>query len=288
MTHTSTEQPEALRLAEHLENFRSFPDDLASARELRRQHALIAELESKLAAAPQAVQAAVPEAIEQMAVDRYKVVPSHKSMFHRWAVVAGNGTQQLYIGREGECQNMARKFMGAFLDGSFVAMQNAATAHPAEEAYMPFGDMGLAIQCALAAAPQPPEAEDLGKKLQDAQRRSDFFKRRCDLLQIVQRCMRDPERTLVCDVLANGHLLHDVDSEAGKARYLAPEAAPVELPEPAAFALEWTFNGEERGMRLYDDERHCRFDAESDGGVCHPLYTEQQVRELLSAQHGIK
>lgn len=83
-------------------------------------------------AAPQAVQAAVPEAIEQMAVDRYKVVPSHESMFHRWAVVAGNGTQQLYIGREGECQNMARKFMGAFLDGAFVAMQNAAPAHPAE------------------------------------------------------------------------------------------------------------------------------------------------------------
>ncbi|MDH1766551.1 Lar family restriction alleviation protein [Comamonas aquatica] len=85
-----------------------------------------------LYAAPQAVQAAVPEAIEQMAVDRYKVVPSHESMFHRWAVVAGNGTQQLYIGREGECQNMARKFMGAFLDGAFVAMQNAAPAHPAE------------------------------------------------------------------------------------------------------------------------------------------------------------
>ena len=31
----------------------------------------------------------------------------------------------------------------------------------AEEAYMPFGDMGLAIQCALAAAP--------GKPLTDAQ-----------------------------------------------------------------------------------------------------------------------
>lgn len=28
------------------------------------------------------------------------------------------------------------------------------------EAYMPFGDMGLAIQCALAAAPQPPEAAE--------------------------------------------------------------------------------------------------------------------------------
>ena len=78
------------------------------------------------AAAPQVVQAAVPEAIEQMAVDRYKVVPSHESMFHRWAVVAGNGTQQLYIGREVECQNMARKFAGAFLDGAFVAMQRTA------------------------------------------------------------------------------------------------------------------------------------------------------------------
>ncbi|MFN4037342.1 hypothetical protein [Comamonas aquatica] len=90
------------------------------------------EYGTKLYPAPQAVQAAVPEAIEQMAVDRYKVVPSHESMFHRWAVVAGSGTQQLYIGREGECQNMARKFMGAFLDGAFVAMQNAAPAHPAE------------------------------------------------------------------------------------------------------------------------------------------------------------
>lgn len=83
-------------------------------------------------AARSAPAAPVPQSIEQMAVDRYKVVPSHESMFHRWAVVAGNGTQQLYIGREGECQNMARKFMGAFLDGAFVAMQNAAPAHPAE------------------------------------------------------------------------------------------------------------------------------------------------------------
>lgn len=86
----------------------------------------------KQVAAPQAVQAEVPKAIEQMAVDRYKVVPSHESMFHRWAVVAGNGTQQLYIGREVECQNMALKFAGAFLDGAFVAMQNTAPAHPVE------------------------------------------------------------------------------------------------------------------------------------------------------------
>ena len=46
MTHTSTELPEALRLAEHLEKFRSFPDDLAAAAELRRLHSRVQELEA--------------------------------------------------------------------------------------------------------------------------------------------------------------------------------------------------------------------------------------------------
>lgn len=62
-----------------------------------------------------------PVNLDQIAVERYKVVPAHESMFHRWAVVAGNGTQQLYVGREVECQNMARKFAGAFLDGAYLA-----------------------------------------------------------------------------------------------------------------------------------------------------------------------
>lgn len=34
----TTQQPTALRLAEHLEKFRSFPDDQAAAAELRRLH----------------------------------------------------------------------------------------------------------------------------------------------------------------------------------------------------------------------------------------------------------
>lgn len=70
----------------------------------------------------------MPHNIEQMAVDRYKVVPSHSSMFYPCAVVAGDGKQQLYIGREVECQNMARKFAGAFLDGAFVALAAAPAA----------------------------------------------------------------------------------------------------------------------------------------------------------------
>ena len=53
--------------------------------------------------------------------------------------------------------------------------------------------------------------------------------------------------------------------------------------EPVAWMLEWTFNGEERGCRLYDDERRCIFDAGSDGGVCRPLYTHPQVIDKSAA-----
>lgn len=50
-----------------------------------------------------------------------------------------------------------------------------------------------------------------------------------------------------------------------------PMAEQPAQQEPVAWVLEWTFNGEERGRRLYDDETHCVFDAENDGGVCRPL-----------------
>ena len=63
------------------------------------------------------------ESIEAIAVDRYKVVPSHESMFYRFAVVSGDGRQQLYLGRKVECTTMARRFSGAFLDGAFAYQQ---------------------------------------------------------------------------------------------------------------------------------------------------------------------
>ena len=78
------------------------------------------------------------EQMDAMALDRYKVVPSNASMLWSHAVVAGDGTQQLYVGREVECQNMARKFAGAFLDGAFafhsMAAAPTAQAAPALEA----------------------------------------------------------------------------------------------------------------------------------------------------------
>lgn len=60
------------------------------------------------------------EQMDALALARYKVVPSDQSMYWRHAVVAGDGQQHLYNGREVDCQNMARKFAGAFLDGAFV------------------------------------------------------------------------------------------------------------------------------------------------------------------------
>lgn len=80
-------------------------------------------------AAPAAV--AVPsefphEQMDAMALARYKVVPSTSSMIWSHAVVAVDGAQQLYVGREVECQNMVRKFAGAFLDGAFAFHSIAA------------------------------------------------------------------------------------------------------------------------------------------------------------------
>jgi hypothetical protein len=52
-------------------------------------------------------------------------------------------------------------------------------------------------------------AETAERLLAEARARIRWHERRADLLQKVQRTMREPERTLVCDILANGSLLPD-------------------------------------------------------------------------------
>lgn len=50
-------------------------------------------------------------------------------------------------------------------------------------------------------------AEQLAKEvreLAEAKRRADWFENRCNTLQLAQTNMRDPERKMVCDILANG------------------------------------------------------------------------------------
>jgi len=114
--------------------------------DLQRAAALAALKQELMTAAPalEAPPAVAPqgeyphEQMDAMALARYKVVPSHASMLWSHAVVAGDGAQQLYVGREVECQNMARKFAGAFLDGAFafhsMAAAPTAQAAPALEA----------------------------------------------------------------------------------------------------------------------------------------------------------
>ena len=48
------------------------------------------------------------------------------------------------------------------------------------------------------------------KKLHSSER---FYRQRCELLEREQKHMRDPERVLVCDVLANGALLPDPEGK---------------------------------------------------------------------------
>jgi hypothetical protein len=52
----------------------------------------------------------------------------------------------------------------------------------------------------------------------------DFYKRRVEALQQWQSNMRDPERTVVCDILANGHTLEPAGN-----RY-TPPAQPAPAP----------------------------------------------------------
>lgn len=95
------------------------PHIKAIAAELQRLRAALAAASALPAQQPNTAYAALDVDIDAIALARYKVTPSHESMFHRFAVVAGDGEQQLYLGRETECRNVARKFAGAFLDGAF-------------------------------------------------------------------------------------------------------------------------------------------------------------------------
>jgi hypothetical protein len=65
------------------------------------------------------------------------------------------------------------------------------------------------------AEPEPVACEKEVKRLRSS---LDFYKRRADALQKAQQQMRDPERTMVCDILANGCLLVPAGG-----RYTAPQ-----------------------------------------------------------------
>ena len=55
--------------------------------------------------------------------------------------------------------------------------------------------------------------EKLEKENEDLKFEKDFYKSRCELLGKVQKYMRDPERQIVCDILANNNLLPDPEGK---------------------------------------------------------------------------
>ena len=55
--------------------------------------------------------------------------------------------------------------------------------------------------------------EYLQKQVAKLEASRDFYKSRCELLQQVQNYMRDPERIIVCDILANNTLLPDPEGK---------------------------------------------------------------------------
>lgn len=72
------------------------------------------------------------------------------------------------------------------------------------------------------------EQLSLEEQLAQARQSAEFYKRRCELLQAWQSTMRDPERTLVCDVLANGQLLYGPDGQPCSQRYARPDQDGVQ------------------------------------------------------------
>ena len=82
-----------------------------------------------------------------------------------------------------------------------------------------------------AGKPMQPEQEpSLQEQFDDALQSAAFYRRRVEALQNWQSKMRDPERTIVCDIIANGCTL---DSSHAGDRYAAPPKAQPEQ-EPVA------------------------------------------------------
>ncbi len=120
-----------------------------------------------------------------------------------------------------------------FIDDASHALKEALdllrelAAGPVQEATPDDMKVYDAIAANYAAPQQQAEpVQDIQKALKDAQHTADFYRRRCEALQQWQSRMRDPERTVVCDILANGFTL---DPPIPHNRYALP-AEPVQEP----------------------------------------------------------
>lgn len=61
------------------------------------------------------------EVMDVIATSRYQVVASGSGPLSRYSVRAGDGEQELYRGGKSDCEHVARKLVGSFLDGGLTA-----------------------------------------------------------------------------------------------------------------------------------------------------------------------
>ena len=99
-------------------------------------------------------------------------------------------------------------------------------------AFAPTGIMFETAALLRELAEEP--VDDMQKALKDAQHTADFYRRRVQALEQWQSRMRDPERTVVCDILANGFTLDPPVPHDRYALAAEPVQEPVaaELPAP--------------------------------------------------------
>ena len=76
-----------------------------------------------------------------------------------------------------------------------------------------------------ACRPYLKEGETVVDAMARLERSESFYRRRCEALQAWQSSMRDPERVIVCDILANGFTL-DQPFAGDRYAWLVP-AAPT-------------------------------------------------------------
>ncbi|TDS82577.1 hypothetical protein [Comamonas sp. JUb58] len=128
------------------------------------------------------------------------------------------------------------------------------------------------------------ETEAQAARIAELEAEKDFYKRRCDALQAAQSTMRDPERTVVCDILANGHLLQDGTGKLDATRYAqlsARQAAPDGRRLVPVDPVAWTLQSE-LDAKQTTTNGHLWF-SNPVNACWTALYTEQQVLAMLSA-----
>ena len=240
------------------------------------------------------------EQMDAMALDRYKVVPSNASMLWSHAVVAGDGTQQLYVGREVECQNMVRKFAGAFLDGAF-AFHSTAAAPTAQAAPALEAPAAPAVPAGFALVPIEPTQQmlDAGRwsgagsvSIQEEWARKEMWSRMLatitpppaaytdDLVALVENLAQALSAAAPDNDLA-GHALNYLKRNGLQESPLrAAEAAPQAPAAPSG-----RYKLADDGAHQYLDGIEARYSIEREDGttVAWVLGNEADAKELMAA-----